>query len=87
MNELGNTLLLAMANQGFAVVGHGDDHGDYWVCLNPAVATEPTRIPEAWFQAEDDWRLRMCLLPLMVDQGLVWPWPPEPEVGWAIGSG
>lgn len=82
MNKLGERLMVALAEQGWLVVIVGAD----------VLVAEPIRGREVilgleWFLIEDDSELAMTILGLVVVYGLVWPWPPEPEVGWVLGHG
>jgi hypothetical protein len=82
MNNLGERLMVALAEQGWLVVIAGAD----------VLVAEPIRGREVilgleWFLIEDDSELAMTILGLVVVYGLVWPWPPEPEDGWVLGHG
>lgn len=72
MNDLGNAILNAMRDQGWMVV----------VVIDTVIAGDPRgdmghAIPLELFMDEDDVRLRLVLLNLIVNGGLLWPWPPD----------
>lgn len=72
MSDLGKAILLAMRDQGWmittvdAVMRCASPEG------GPAVFLPVTLIHE-----EDEHRMRVILLSLIVVYGLVWPWPPD----------